>query len=1399
MKHKVHVGLLLLFCLLTGHVIAQTSVCRVKINVPHSETEVVQFKSDTVVLEVPLKRGVGSVDLPLNGGVYMEFFVPGSIRQLIYVEAGSDLELTLDGRKLHYGGELAKANELVAMPCAGVLNFQCDTIPGKAVAKIEKAIQERLALVRQYVSSNEFYRWERLRVMCEFNKELARVPKGQEVLSRRLWDKDYSLAYQKALRGNDSLCRYDWYRLGMMGLISNNTAYRFEKIPRTEIMLSEVIMSYLETVCKIVYPRSPRTAEMLSHYWAMNYVNHSKPCRGIDYYHDKMVADKSLRQEYAQARLAWDKALPGKEVPEIVAEDLSGRKVRLSDLRGKLLYVDFWASWCGPCRNEMRNGSPKLHAAFPNGEVEFVFLSIDKNRSDWEKAVAEDKTKGLHLWIPDAATNKSLKALRVKSYPRYMVVGRDGRIIDPEAPRPSSFRSQVLLRQELDGQLVKEPVDEKRIRDMVYYLADTNLQGRFPGSHGDTLAMEFIRKELFKNKGIKPLGDNGLQHFTIYDRKRMSSLGIYGDKDSCRIYPALNSCPGEEYELKGEVVFLGYGTKEFMDRASLNGRWAMFFDEVPAGVNSDFKTYVEKANYARSRGAIGVIVVPQVGSMSNEMSDVYFKIRDKVDYPIFFGNLNQLKDWGVDMDGFLKGNYKKPLVLKEELYVHMTTIHEDKPTFNVVGMLEGNDPVLKNEVVVIGGHYDHLGRSPFHPEEGYCVGADDNASGVAGVLELARILSKHADLLKRTVVFALFSGEELGLLGSQYFNAYPLYSDKQNVIMLNLDMIGRLGAEAKLYGSGSLREKSEVLGNLALDGSSLIVSDAIKGYADHLSFIGEGVPGIGIITEKHKDYHSPRDTPDKVKYEGIAEIVRYWLKVLDRVAVEGCPVTFQGKDAGMFEASRTNNWFFRTPVGDTVAGIDVPNALNLVRGKTAKRVRVAVIDTGFDTEHPELENILWTNTREIAGDGMDNDGNGFVDDIHGWDFLGKADGSTIEKAWMEADREFMRLKDKYLNGKKKKGKEYEYFWHRVYPYSELARDHYRLSYSQRRNDLVHAMDIKIREQYPDGDVTLDKVDVFAPKDSLERMVYGWAIAPARIARKDSWNYVVEYNKAALEKLKQAYERALENYTEPRNDAYFSQPGHGRGMLQASNMEHGTHVAGIVSQVCSQFPGVDLELMGLRVIPVGDEYDEDVAAAIRYAVDNGAKIINMSLAKIQSPDSKVVAKALRYAEKHDVLIIHAMGNDAKLMDTITYYPTPVYTKAKRNDLFIQVGSVDSCAVPAYSTNYSNKEVDLMAPGVHIYSSIPDRKYEWFNGTSMAAPVVSGIAAVLMAYYPDLTAAQVKEALLNSVYKYDKTVERPRGRYIFTDPKKKYMPFSGLCKTSGVVNVHKALLECEKLNN
>jgi subtilisin family serine protease len=503
-----------------------------------------------------------------------------------------------------------------------------------------------------------------------------------------------------------------------------------------------------------------------------------------------------------------------------------------------------------------------------------------------------------------------------------------------------------------------------------------------------------------------------------------------------------------------------------------------------------------------------------------------------------------------------------------------------------------------------------------------------------------------------------------------------------------------------------------------------------------------------------------------------------------------------------------DDWQLLSPVHDSIYGTAVKQVYQeLLKDKTPHRVIVAVIDSGVDTAHADLRGHIWTNSGEIPGNGIDDDHNGYIDDVHGWNFLGGKNDSSIQKESSELDREYFRLHKKFSGVtdasqvKKKERSEYRY-WLKIKEKREQDSVSNQQNYAtvSQGIDRFTVLDKMLQTHIGKDTLYLDDIRDFETDNDTLAMAKQIA---SRVLENSgphaSLEEFLSEGKEYLSGLKQKLDGLDKDPNAARRAIVGDDPNDIKDVRYGNNdvtghfARHATHVAGIIAAVRDNGIGIngitnDVLIMPVKVVPDGDERDKDVALGIRYAVDNGAQIINMSFGKGYSPHKKWVDDAVKYAEKHDVLLIHAAGNDGDNNDSIPNYPNPFFQRnGKRADNFITVGANgpnnEDGHLAASFSNYGKKEVDLFAPGVNIYSTVPGNKYESLSGTSMATPVVTGVAALILEYYPALSSRQLRWVLDHAVTTLDSTqVIRP-GSNVKT-------PFSNLCMSGGIVNAYKA---------
>jgi len=491
-----------------------------------------------------------------------------------------------------------------------------------------------------------------------------------------------------------------------------------------------------------------------------------------------------------------------------------------------------------------------------------------------------------------------------------------------------------------------------------------------------------------------------------------------------------------------------------------------------------------------------------------------------------------------------------------------------------------------------------------------------------------------------------------------------------------------------------------------------------------------------------------------------------------------------------------DNWFLLSPDSNKVMGSSTNFAFEtLLKEKKSNPVIVAIIDDGVDINHPDLKNKIWINTKEIAGNGIDDDKNGYIDDINGWNFIGgKTENVDLDN--LEVVRIVKSLGPRF-EGKTSVPKSERadfnlYVAANTYLQDTLPKIKASYAAKQKKLDWLN----QIRSDIGRDSISNDDIVNYSGSDTSmlkEQINLAKALTTKSFStiRQDVTNAVANEKKRIEYHYNLDYDpRSIvgDNYADA-NERYY-----GNNQVDASNPSHGTHVAGIIGAERNNGIGMDgvaenVYLMVLRAIPDGDERDKDIANAIIYAADNGASIINMSFGKSWPIAKEAVDAAVKYACEKDILFIHAAGNEAKDLDNKSYqrYPNPRYKSLKGDALnnWIEVGANASDGNPGAFSNYGKNYVDVFAPGVKIYSTLPENQYGNRNGTSMAAPVVAGIAAIIRSTYPKLKAKQVKDAITQSVNFLIAEVKKPGN-------KSEMILWKDLCKSSGVVNTYKAIL-------
>ena len=502
------------------------------------------------------------------------------------------------------------------------------------------------------------------------------------------------------------------------------------------------------------------------------------------------------------------------------------------------------------------------------------------------------------------------------------------------------------------------------------------------------------------------------------------------------------------------------------------------------------------------------------------------------------------------------------------------------------------------------------------------------------------------------------------------------------------------------------------------------------------------------------------------------------------------PTTITAKKGELTE-NQQKRWSHLDLLRDSVPGMSVDRAYELLAGKKGTKVIVGIVDSGVDIEHPDLKAVVWTNPKEIAGNGKDDDNNGYVDDIHGWNFLGNIEHENMEfvrilKKGDDGSAAYKRAKAEYdeeyqqaLAGKQ----QMDFLFNTDKAIrTELKKDNY--TAEDLKNLKSNNAEInKVKDRFVQ---ILSQV----PKSEFDNQIKGG---------KDHYDSQINFH------LNKEYNGRKLLGDNPDD---FNSRGYGNNNVIGpvkDGAKHGTHVAGIVAQGRGNGLGGDgvasnnVQIMAVRAVPDGDEYDKDVALAIRYAVDNGAKVINGSFGKYYSPHSEWVYDAIKYAAEKDVLIVCAAGNEGMDLNkdnkVVERYPNDNKLSTQElSDTFLTIGALN----PVYGenmvaefSNFGSSDVDVFSPGVQIYATTPNNSYEYLQGTSMASPNAAGVAALIRSYYPDLKASQVKQIMMQSGLQINSQVAvggNPEDMRSFTD----------ISRTGRIVNAYNAIIMAEQMS-
>lgn len=511
--------------------------------------------------------------------------------------------------------------------------------------------------------------------------------------------------------------------------------------------------------------------------------------------------------------------------------------------------------------------------------------------------------------------------------------------------------------------------------------------------------------------------------------------------------------------------------------------------------------------------------------------------------------------------------------------------------------------------------------------------------------------------------------------------------------------------------------------------------------------------------------------------------------------------------------AQLKGWNSLDLVSDTIPGMSVNKAYNtLIKNKKGKTVIVGVIDSGVDIEHEDLDGVIWTNPKEIKGNGKDDDNNGYIDDIHGWNFLGDSEDENLEYV-----RIMKKLKPKYT-GKTiasipaEDHEEYQMYieakaeFEKEYQENSAQKVQYEQILQQSKISHKAITDALGKENYSRDELL--KVEAKTPE--MQQHV---AFLAQMFGFMDPGDTVPDF----IKNLKEGVDHFTDQLNYNLNPEFDGRTVVGDNVDDITDIKygnnnvmgpdpkkegikHGTHVAGIIAAERNNGKGMNgiaqnVKIMAVRAVPNGDEYDKDIALAIRYVVDNGAKVINTSFGKYYSTHPKWVRDAITYAASKDVLIVNAAGNEGTDLDKKAVYPNDqINNGSEIADNFITIGALNyayGSNLVADFSNYGKNNVDVFAPGVKIWSTTPNNSYEYLQGTSMAAPAVAGVAALIRSYYPNLKAPQVKKILMDSGLSTKSSV-------VIGGEQTNVGSFSGLSKSGKMVNLYNALIMADKLS-
>ena len=503
------------------------------------------------------------------------------------------------------------------------------------------------------------------------------------------------------------------------------------------------------------------------------------------------------------------------------------------------------------------------------------------------------------------------------------------------------------------------------------------------------------------------------------------------------------------------------------------------------------------------------------------------------------------------------------------------------------------------------------------------------------------------------------------------------------------------------------------------------------------------------------------------------------------------------------------NWHFKDIEIDTLSGISLKRAYDsLLFNKKGEIVRIAIIDMAIEVKHKGLVSHLWANKREVDNNGIDDDKNGYVDDVNGWNFLNNSKGESNEFVNYEYTRIVRKFNPFFENKKNTEINSKDSLNFITYKRAKKKYEK-RVNYAKEELDYINMIfkgkseaEKELSKYFKNKNYTINDLDSLREKylkdKGLQKMIkrksnfikYGY-----------SDEYVFDYKLKAEERVNKLLnldynDRKIQG--DNSKDLKDIEYGTSNFNVNIKLLDHGTKMAGIIVNIAQEN---EIEIMSLAISAYGDEHDKDIALAIRYAVDNGAKVINMSFAKEFSLHPNWVLDAVKYAEDKNVLLINGAANDNQNIDDdkIDWFPNDhgYFNNKEVSNNFLKIGSSGiylNNKLKSSFSNYGKTEVDLFAPGENIYTTFPENEFDVsYGGTSCAAAITSGVAGLIYSYYPNLTASQVKHILMDSGLEYTFEVSTPT-----KENKNKTTPFNQLSKSGKVLNAYNALIMADSIS-